>query len=218
MNARRYAIVAGTAAALASPAAVQAEGLSLDGAYVELRGGANFFVDGDNDPGGTGSFAGSETDYDSGFTGGIALGYAFSDRQRWGAGIWNNVRAEAEVAYSESDLDNGGGANTELTLSNYMFNLYYGCPTPHKWKPFIGGGIGAADVNFDGEALIDDDDTVFAYQLRAGLAYELSPNIETTLGYRFLDTEDPELRSAAGQRFDTETRSHAVEVGLRLRF
>lgn len=188
----------------------------LKGSYFELRAGANFFEDADNGAGGSGPFA-AETSFDTGYTAGAAIGYGFSDRQRYGAGLWNNIRIEAELAYNESDIDNGS-SNAELSMQNYMLNVYYDFDTGTKWRPFIGGGIGAADVEAEGASLQDDDDTVFAYQVRAGVAYQLTPMISATLGYRFLDTEDPEFRSASGAQFDTETRSHTVEVGIRFNF
>ena len=50
------------------------------------------------------------------------------------------------------------------------------------------------------------------------MSYQFSSNITGTLGYRFFDTLDPDLADSAGAGFDSEYRSHAIEVGLRLTF
>lgn len=216
MHTRIVGILVIAIAFLAAAPQSQAAENFLKGSYFEIRAGSNFFEDADNGAGGSGPFAG-ETDFDTGFTAGVAVGYGFSDRQRFGSGLWNNLRIEAELGYDESDIENDS-SNAELSVQKYMFNVYYDFDTGTNWRPFVGGGVGAADIEADGVSLVDDDDTVFAYQVRAGVAYQFTPTISGTLGYRFFDTEDPEFRSASGTQFDTETRSHAVEVGIRIRF
>lgn len=207
-------VISGAQTALAAGAADENLSTDLRGAYVEFRGGAAFLEDSDTD---ANANLPTSIDFDTGYTAGAAIGYGFSDTRRYGSGPWNNIRIEAEVAYSENDLDAGGG-NRELSTFAYMGNIYYDFPTGTKWTPFIGGGVGVARVEFDGAGLSDDDDTVLAYQARAGVAYQFSSNITGTLGYRFFDTLDPDLADSAGAGFDSEYRSHAIEVGLRLTF
>lgn len=188
--------------------------VNLQGAYVELRGGAAFLEDSDAD---ANANLPASIDFDAGYTAGIAIGYGFSDTGRYGTGLWNNIRIEVEAAYSESDLDVGGG-NRELSAATYMGNIYYDVPTGTKWTPFIGGGVGVAQVEFDGAGLRDNDDNVLAYQVRAGVSYQFKSNLVATLGYRFLNTLDPDFTDSTGAGFESEYRSHAVEVGLRLTF
>ena len=61
----------------------------------------------------------------------------------------------------------------------------------------------------------DDDDTVFAYQLGAGLGYEINPNLTISLDYRFFATVDPDFTSRAGIEFSTENMSHNGGVRLK---
>ena len=60
--------------------------------------------------------------------------------------------------------------------------------------------------------------TRIGLQARAGIGYELSPTAVVSLGYRFFDTLDPEFDAQNGTSFDSEYRSHTVEVGLRYKF
>lgn len=188
------------------------------GYYVELRAGANFLDESSNSVNASPLF-GATTDYDSGYTTGIALGRSLADLHLLPENL-RSLRVEAEYAYGENDLERAGAGNAEFTTSAFMANLYYDLPLAPRLRhvrPFIGGGIGALLVDADGAGLRDGDDTVFAYQLRAGLAYAMRPQLDLTLGYRFVDADDPELEYAAGS-FDSEYRSHGVEAGLRYRF
>lgn len=213
----RVTIIAALAiGAMAWQASVQAADGIFDGSYIELRGGANFMTDADNSSGGSGPFA-TDTDFDTGFTVGLAIGYSFANQARYGRGLWNNVRVELEAGYNENDI-NGTATNAEISVNNYMFNAYYDFSTGGRLRPFIGGGVGVARVEVDGVSLSDDDDTVLAFQGRAGLSYEISRNFLISLGYRYLNTSDPDFRTSTGTSFESETESHAVEVGLRYKF
>lgn len=183
--------------------------------YISLRGNATFLDEAANGASGIGAL-GSRTDFDTGFGLSGALGWDLSRRLN---GSLKNLRADAEIAYGENGID-GLTGNPEVRATAYMANLYYDFPTtrPHpNLVPYIGVGIGAASLNVDGVPLSDDEDTVFAYQVRAGLAYRVRPDLSLSVGYRFFDTSEPDFAGAAGQ-FDSEYRSHAVEAGLTFNF
>ncbi|MGB7769505.1 MAG: hypothetical protein WBN22_11715, partial [Verrucomicrobiia bacterium] len=66
--------------------------------------------------------------------------------------------------------------------------------------PYIGAGVGGADVVFDtdqfGPSSSDyvfgsENDVVFAGQVFAGLRFQLNPNISLDLGYKYFATGDP---------------------------
>jgi opacity protein-like surface antigen len=185
------------------------------GFYAEIRGSATFLEDSAN---GANAFTvlGSRTNFDTGFGVSGAIG---RDLSRFLTGSLTNFRAEAEIAYNENGIE-GSPGNPEISATAYMANLYYDFQTADAYRnfvPYIGVGVGAATLESDGIALADDEDTVFAYQVRAGLNYRVRPGLLLSLGYRFFDTQDPEFRSALGN-FESEYRSHAVEAGLRFRF
>lgn len=181
--------------------------------YVEVRAGVVFLENSDNE---FNSSLGATTKFDEGYTVSLALGSKLAHfAPNWS--LAKKLRVEAEVSYSESEIENGLG-DPEASAAAYMANLYYDFDIQDRWSGFVGGGVGVALLSLEGNGLRDDDDTVFAYQIRAGLGYELTPKLTATLGYRFFDTEDGEFADGVGRRFDAEYRSHGVEAGLRYAF
>ena len=117
-------------------------------------------------------------------------------------------------------------------MANVWFDFNPGSP----WSPFVGGGLGVARISLNDVAitsltllgvpiplaspvpLADDDDWVFAYQVGAGIGYEVTPTTTISLGYRFFATADPDFTGVDGTPFDAEYRSHNIEIGLRISF
>ncbi len=140
-------------------------------------------------------------------------------------------RAEAEVLYNTNDVSTlsvpGGGSVTaggDISTLGLMVNGYYDIDTNSKWRPYIGGGIGGANVSINslsslGVLIADDDTTVFAYQVKVGVAYEFTQALAGTLGYRFFATEDADFVDLDGDAFSADgIEAHIVELGVRFRF
>lgn len=139
--------------------------------------------------------AGSEDilEFGTEFSVGAALGYAFSF----------GLRTEAEFSYIHNPVTREEGVPVTGHHRDflYMVNLYYDVkhPSLHPFKPYIGGGVGAARENEDhgfirttGPAGIFNtkhDWTAFAYQARAGVAYELTKSIDLSIGYRYVHVD-----------------------------
>ena len=159
------------------------------------------------------------TDLDTGIFSTGAFGRSFG-----------NFRAEGELLYNSNDVSTVSalgvslGGSGDVSTLGFMVNGYYDFDTNSKWTPYIGGGIGGANVSINslsvvGVPLADDDDTVFAYQAKVGVAYEFSPAWEGTLGYRFFGTEDADFVDSTGGSFSTDgSQAHIVELGFRFRF
>jgi opacity protein-like surface antigen len=82
-----------------------------------------------------------------------------------------------------------------------MGNLWVDIPTGSPVTPYVGGGLGISGFEFDGEGK-----GRFAWQLGAGVAFELSPSAAITLDYRH--------RQAKGATItDDEFEDYAVRVG-----
>ena len=128
-----------------------------------------------DDPSGFLAAVDAEIEFDTGFNVGGSVGYNFG----------NNLRAEGEVAYRAADISDitalGISASSvgfivtgDVEVISFMANAFYDIPTGSDWTPFVGAGLGAAMVSL---SLLgaDDDDTVLAYQIGAGVSYHLSP-------------------------------------------
>lgn len=187
------------------------------GMYVSGSLGIGLLSDAENNQSGT-NF---EFSYDLGFNAGGAIGYDFG-----------SFRAEAELAYHRNDVDlitfsSGASVAIDGTVSalSLMANGYYDFGSRKSFlAPYLGLGAGLAMVNEDvsisssGLQLVDDSAAVFAYQLMAGVGFNISPNTTLTVGYRYFATMDPELDDASGVPFDSEYQSHDVMVGIRFAF
>jgi opacity protein-like surface antigen len=113
-----------------------------------------------------------------------------------------------------------------------MVNAYYDIHTPNfSLVPYFGVGLGGASIDaqiiapFLGPSaqVVDDDDTVFAYQFMAGLGWNVSPTITLTLDYRYFATTDPEF--TPGNAFisgvpdiTSDYNNHSFNLGARFKF
>lgn len=193
-----------------------ATGAYAQSPYLSVNVGGTWLDDADNVSKLDGEKVKSE--HDTGFNVGAAAGYDF------GMG-----RAELEIAYRQNDMDkftlegisvNAGG---DVSALSFMANGYFDIHNQSPVTPYIGAGIGLArvsvnDVTVLGEKIADDSDTVFAYQLAAGVGWEFMPNLTLDLGYRYFATADPEFNDVEGDKFESEYKSHNLSVGLRIAF
>jgi len=187
--------------------------------YSMLRIGAHFVEDSDGSLNSTRFFRPGSGEFDSGVTAGISMGIELKSVEALPAPL-RHLRLEAEFAYDQNDFDVANSDNAELTASRFMANVYRDFELKNgfaRLRPYIGAGVGAAIIEADGIGLSGNDDTVFAYQTRAGIAYRLKPDMDIHVGYRFLDTENPTFRYALGD-FQTEYRSHSAELGFQYSF
>jgi len=183
--------------------------------YAAFGGGATFLND--NDTTQAGITITSEFD-----SGGALFGSV-------GATL-GNFRAEGELfsSYNEVSAMTGNGItiNTEGDFATValMLNGYFDIPTGSKWRPYLGGGIGFANVSYNdivlrGALVVNDDDTVFAYQAKAGISYAFSPRWDGTLGYRYFGTNNADFVDTTGFPFSADgVQMHMIEVGARVRW
>jgi len=148
-------------------------------------------------------------DFDPGFAVGGAIGYKSG----------NHFRIEGEVAFRTNEVKGSNSIlSQDVSALSLMGNAYFDFNFNSPLKPYIGAGVGFADVRSTIKILgvkFSENDTVFAYQLMAGLGYEISPKTTLTLGYRyFASGEDAEFNV---QGFEERFESHEILVGFRLR-
>ncbi|MBX2863397.1 MAG: outer membrane beta-barrel protein [Leptolyngbyaceae cyanobacterium MAG.088] len=162
-------------------------------------------------------------DTETGFGINGAAGYRFDD-----------ARVELEVAYTNNNVDGVTVNNLaeipldgEIESAQFMVNGYYDVPTNSRFSPYIGGGVGVATLTANdveanipgiGALALDDTGASFVFQVKAGLAYEISDQASAFLGYR--------LHGIPGQNFevfdadfDADTLFvHSLQLGARYEF
>ena len=89
---------------------------------------------------------------------------------------------------------------------------------------FVVGGVGVARVTAAGvragnaAAVLDDSDTVFAWQGIAGVRAPLSSHVDLSLKYRFFNADNVKLVGVEGAQYETRYRSHSLLGGLTYNF
>lgn len=213
---------AATLALMLLPSAAAAQAMQ-GGFYGELRGGASFLTDSDveSDSLEAVGFDDLELSYDTGWLIEGAFGYAHD----------SGLRGEFALGYRENDVDELSGkflgssvevdGDGSFEILTTMANLYYdfdlggnggSSGAMANLVPFVGGGLGAAFMDADDDSA-DDDDTVFAWQVTAGLAYNLTPNVAATVSYAYFRTSDPEFDDV-----EVDYDSHNILAGIRYTF
>lgn len=180
------------------------------GLYLEGRAGAVFPKDFQVD-----TTTKQDAELDTGWVGGIGLGYAYG----------NGVRGEIGLDYRQSDVDKVGGTNASGTAraGSLMINGFYDFFRDSRIQPYLGGGFGFGLVDADGVSpvsgtSINDDDHDFAYQGMAGIALNVGSRTTVTLGYRYFTIPDLKFKTAGGASVDADYASHEIMFGVRFSF
>lgn len=160
------------------------------------------------------------TSSDIGYAVGGFVGYDFA----------GPFRAEGELAYRRNGLDKQsalgssfplqGDVSTLALMANGIYDFRSGTSA---FAPYLGAGLGVArfsliDAGVVGSPTEDNDDTVLAYQLIAGIGYELSPTTTLFADYRLFGTANPEFTDSSGTQVETEYMGSTVLVGFSTSF
>jgi opacity protein-like surface antigen len=162
--------------------------------------------------------------FNPGLQGGGVVGWDFGPGNPVGEG-----RIELEYTRRSNRLDqvkfaegsfNGGG---NLTADSLLFNFFGVFHGDRLWAPYVGAGAGgarfvASDLQMTGQPLGKGTSYVFAYQLGAGLDFELTTHLSLDLGYRFFSSIRPKFSESKGVDFSMDYFSHNVILGLRVGF
>lgn len=149
------------------------------------------------------------SEYNAGFLLDGGFGYDFG-----------SVRAEAVVHYQRNNLDKieDMSADGDVSGTAVMVNGYYDFMTSYGFEPFLTAGLGwakvkANDIKVNGVRVLDDDDTVFAWQVGAGVGIAVSGNAFVDLTYRYFATSDPTFDGV-----DSEIKGNNFSLGIRYNF
>jgi opacity protein-like surface antigen len=210
---RRF-LAAGIVACGALASDVRAE----DGVYFSARGGIAMLSDSDMtiEIAGVGQIP-AKLEYDPGWLAGVAGGYA-----------WNNGFAiEGEFTFRQNGIDGEELMGTTIPVGGHlrsyalMANSYYRLNTGTIITPYIGAGIGGALLTVDADSVggnFSDDSVELAYQAMAGLAIEITPQLDAGMEYRFFGTTDPSfsdtVMGGGAVTVDPEYMSHNILLTL----
>jgi len=139
------------------------------------------------------------------------------------------LRAEIEAVYRynpNDKFDQGGtpqGADGSMSTAHLFLNGYVEIDILGIVTPYAGLGVGYGTVSLnlkqlDGTVVVDDDDTVYSYQLMAGAAVNVTENFSLTAEYRYFDTiTDAELTlsNVPGLVENSDISSHEIRFGIR---
>jgi opacity protein-like surface antigen len=184
--------VAGAASAqTAGPAPAPAPAAATSGQYISISGG---FI--------------GKTDYDYGFAGGIKaktdVDAGAQGAIAWGSTIGGNWRAEIALGYRSQDNEtvvtqNGatlGTTNGKIKTLSVDINGYYDFPVAGPVKPYLGAGIGVAQVKFN-DLIIDDKGDALTLQGIAGASFAVSPTISLFAEGRYQYTGSIKIKTTS---------------------
>lgn len=213
------------AAFMATQATAHAENF-----YVGVKAGYNSAMDASINE--SCSFLVCDEDGVAFYKSGLGAGLVFGLDKSFG---W---RLEGELTYRENAFDEvrwfGGERPTDGNVQSiaFMANLIYDFNdfAHEPVQPYLGGGVGAVNVSFDGVrdangAVFDGSETVFAGQVIGGAGFTIRPSTTFFFDYRLMVTEDMAMvvnsgqtTNIAGDLIDIEYMTQSVMIGVRQSF
>ncbi|HTZ39746.1 MAG TPA: outer membrane beta-barrel protein [Syntrophales bacterium] len=164
------------------------------------------------------SGASTDLSLDSSGLVGLKLGYILPQARavafefEWNYMFQQNMPAQNAGAFTESG---------NVALNNFLVNLILRYPEG-RFHPYVGGGIGGSSVNIQNTEIrtstgavvnvANETSTAFAWQVLAGVNFELAPNLSADLGYRYFGT-NPSYTA-----INTTYRAQAVTLGINFHF
>ena len=126
-------------------------------------------------------------------------------------------RFEGEFGYQKNSVDKlyspfptinySGNIEVVSLLANAYWDIYTGDGV----KPYLTAGVGAARVQFESIPGLSEHDSVFAYQLGAGLSIPITKGVKLDARYRYFSTAEFSLNDG----YQSRLSSNSVLLGLR---
>jgi opacity protein-like surface antigen len=179
--------------------------------------------------------------WDSSMLFGLGVGYKFNDWLRFD--VTGEYRGKANFHGSDNVRFTGGSGVANYTGSKsewvVMTNAYVDLGTWYNFTPYVGAGVGAANIKISGfrdDGFInpgltdsttyadDADKWNFAWALHAGVTYKVSQSMSIDFGYRYINLGN--ATTGATRAFDgsfvngdpftfNHIYSHDLKLGIR---
>lgn len=170
---------------------------SASGFYVSGFGGANW-ADAINTPG---------VEDNTGTVIGAAVGTSVASVP--------GLSVEAEIAFRNNEVDVFKFATVDHEQFSLMANAIYELPVDlGRVKPYVMGGVGYghSEARLEDISLISVESSGVAYQLGAGLNFQVAPDVKAGIGYRYYS--GPELEVLGTELSDGSNHSVLAHVTL----
>lgn len=149
----------------------------------------------------------------------------------------NHIRTELEYGFNGKAKLDGRTSTPDLNYKSdiksqfIMANVYYDFDLDSNWTPYVGAGIGYARVKADNHvsgagdsASLSKSSNNFAWNLTAGVSYEMTENLSIDASYRYTDYGKAKTSGDIGlgaQRYrahsNSKVRSNELNLGVRYR-
>ena len=160
----------------------------------------------------SGAFAAPlDVELEGGWAGFVRYGWRFNEM----------FRLEGEIGYRSGNVEAIAGttlagevdANATSLMANAIFD--FGSRNA-RVRPFVGLGAGMAKVEFD-DGTDEIDDSSFAWQALAGLAWSMGPRTNLDVTYRYFNAGDIAFDDGV-TALEGDYSDHSITVGLRYSF
>lgn len=159
----------------------------------------------------------ADIDLDTGFTGGLGLGYRYTDKVAVEFG-WEYRSNDAETALNEvSEFDDGNYATNVFYLNgHYLFDK------KDEWQPYVGAGltwVEEIDIDLErgGRELSYSGNGDTGYQVFGGINYDLSDSwkLQSELRYGSITGIDLEGEGSDPGEFDgIDYETTTLHIGM----
>lgn len=147
----------------------------------------------------------------------------------WGGGA---VRGEFELKWKMNGIDSftqNGDRLTDVTghtrVVALMYNLYNDFMPESTFDPYVGGGIGYANVHYGNYygwdpnthtgSRIDGSDNEFAYQLFAGFKVRVAGSVAIDMAYNWFVLSNPKVTQSGGSaKTEERYRTNSLTLGI----
>lgn len=165
--------------------------------------------------------------------GGIYLGYDFYPKFQMPirTEIEYAIRSNMDTSWNQKNIfEPNDRADTDYTmgLQTLFFNAYLDLHNSTAFTPYIGAGVGmgfisnklSVDYKDDINGLDNYNDsknkmnTVFAWNVGAGVSYAMTENVSADLAYRFVGLGENNIADG----FKTHPYANEVSLGMRFTF